>query len=47
MENKKVKIVSIISIIALVITVIGATFAYFMAQTGKVNLQILKLMQVL
>ena len=35
MENKKVKIVSIISIIALVITVIGATFAYFMAQTGE------------
>ena len=35
MENKKVKIVSIISIIALVITVIGATYAYFMAQTGE------------
>ncbi len=35
MENKKVKIVSIISIIALVITVIGATFAYFVAQTGE------------
>ena len=35
MENKKVKIVSIISIIALVITVIGATYAYFVAQTGE------------
>ena len=35
MENKKVKIVSIISIIALVITLIGATYAYFMAQTGE------------
>ena len=35
MENKKVKIVSIISIIALVITVIGATYAYFAAQTGE------------
>ena len=35
MENKKVKIISIISIIALVITVIGATFAYFVAQTGE------------
>ena len=35
MENKKVKIVSIISIIALVITIIGATYAYFVAQTGE------------
>ena len=35
MENKKVKMVSIISIIALVITVIGATYAYFVAQTGE------------
>ena len=35
MENKKVTIVSIISIIALVITIIGATYAYFVAQTGE------------
>ena len=35
MENKKTKIISIISIIALVIIMIGATYAYFAAQTGE------------
>ena len=35
MEKKKVKIISIISIIALVLTIIGATYAYFVAQTGE------------
>ena len=35
MENKKVKIISIISVIALILTVVGATYAYFVAQTGE------------
>ena len=34
MENKKMKIISIASLFALIITVIGATYAYFQAQTG-------------
>lgn len=35
MKNKKTKIISIISLIALALTLVTATFAYFMAQTGK------------
>ena len=35
MENKKVKIISILAIIVLIITVVGATYAYFVAQTGE------------
>ncbi len=35
MEKNKTKIVSIASIIALVILIIGATYAYFVAQTGE------------
>ena len=35
MENKKTKIVSIASLVALIITVIGATYAYFVAQTAE------------
>lgn len=35
MKNKETKIISIISLIALALTMVIATFAYFMAQTGK------------
>ena len=35
MENQKTKIISIASLVALIITVIGATYAYFVAQTGE------------
>ena len=35
MKNKKTKIISIVSLIALALTVIGATYAYFQAQTGE------------
>ena len=35
MKNKETKIISIISLIALALTLVTATFAYFMAQTGK------------
>jgi len=35
MKNKETKIISIISLIALALTMVTATFAYFMAQTGK------------
>lgn len=35
MKNKKTKIISIVSLIVLALTVIGATYAYFQAQTGE------------
>ena len=35
MKNKKTKIISIVSLIALALTVVGATYAYFQAQTGE------------
>ena len=35
MKNKKTKIISIVSLIALALTIIGATYAYFQAQTGE------------
>ena len=35
MKNKKTKIISIVSLITLALTVVGATYAYFQAQTGE------------
>ena len=35
MDSKKAKIISIVSIVALAAILVGATYAYFQAQTGE------------
>ena len=35
MDSKKAKIISIVSVIALAAILVGATYAYFQAQTGE------------